>query len=94
MTLQNILPFFFVFLAGVLVLLAVALNSTLGRMLNSPVLSALVVMAVGAVFMAILLLSILALLAASTTQRFCCDWQSHSERPSRSPSWSWRRELA
>src|SRR5437879_1171708 len=51
MTFQNTIPYLLVFIAGVLVPPAVALNSILGKMLKSPMLSAFVVMAVGAMFM-------------------------------------------
>jgi len=54
MTLQNFIPLVLVFIAGVLVPPAVALNSILGKMLKSPTLSALVVMTVGAIFMVLL----------------------------------------
>lgn len=56
MTLKTALPFALVFIAGVLVPPAVALNSILGRMLKSPVLSALVVMMVGGIFITLLAL--------------------------------------
>jgi transporter family-2 protein len=54
MPLQNVFPLILVLIAGMIVPPAVAMNSTLGRMLKAPVLGACVVMFVGGIFVSIL----------------------------------------
>lgn len=51
--LQNILPYLSVFVAGAIVPVGVTLNSILGKMLKSPMLSAAVVFASGTMFLAL-----------------------------------------